>query len=582
MFMPINTLTKPAPKLEPRTQTKPTPAVSKNLLKIIPLGGLGEYGKNMMVIEYGSDILVVDCGIMFPGEEMLGIDFVIPDIRYLEGKQNQIRGILITHGHEDHIGALPYLWPKLKAPIYTTKLTAGLIEVKMREFSLGQTRINIIRAGDKIKMGVFEVEFFGINHSIPDNVGLAITTPAGLIVHTSDFKIDYTPVNDQPLDLSKLAEFGKKGVLVLMSDSTNSEVPGYTVSEKVVGETIDQIIANASGRVIIACFASLINRIQQVLNAAKRHNRKVAIAGRSLLNNIEITSKLGYLKIPRDLIVDVRKIHHSPDDQQVLLVTGSQGEERSALVLMAGGEHRQIKLRAGDTVAISASMIPGNERSVYDTIDNLYRQGVQVIHGRQADILNIHTSGHASIEELKMILELTRPKYFIPIHGAYHHLINHAKIACDLGIAPKNIFVIENGQKIEVTHQGVQIAKGRVPSGYILVDGLGVGDVGNIVLRDRQAMAKEGILVAIMTVDARTGKLITSPDIISRGFIYMREREDLVHRTRDQIKNLLARYNEQHRGNWELIKTLVREELGQFLYNETERRPLILPVVIEV
>jgi len=570
----------PIVKTMPKTEEIKTQNQQK--LRIIPLGGLGEIGKNISILEYGSDIIIIDCGVMFPQEEMLGVDFVIPDIRYLEDKLDKIRGIIITHGHEDHIGALSYLLPKLKAPVWATKLTAGLIEVKMREFNIGKTQINIIRSGDQIKLGVFKIEFFRVNHSIPDCVGLAIDTPLGLVVHTADFKFDHTPIGEPPCDLSKLVEFKKRGVLLLLSDSTNAEIPGYTVSEKEVGKSIEQLIIQSHGRVIIALFASLINRIQQVFDAAEKNRKKVAVIGRSLVDNIDIAIKLGYLHISRDLIVDSRRIHQYPEDQQILLVTGSQGEERSALTLMAGGEHRQIKIKPGDKVIISASMIPGNERSIYNNIDNLLRKGAQVIYGKQSDVLNIHVSGHASQEELKMMLELIKPKYFMPIHGEFRHLIAHAKIACGVGIGSKDIFVVENGQILEIGSDFAQILKARVPAGYVLVDGLGVGDVGNIVLRDRQAMAEEGILVAIMTVDAKTGKLLSSPDIISRGFIYMREREDLVQQIRSEVKKLLSKYNEQHRANWALIKTLIREDLGQFIYNETERRPMILPVIIEL
>lgn len=558
------------------------PSEKQKQLKIIPLGGLGEIGKNMMIYEYGSDIIVVDCGIMFPQEEMLGIDFVIPDIRYLEENKKRIKAIIITHGHEDHIGALSYLWPRLNAPIYCTKLTAGLIEVKMREFQIAKSNINLIKSGDKIQLGDFRVEFFRVNHSIPDCVGLAIDTPLGLVVHTADFKFDHTPINEPPTDISLLADFKKRGVLLLISDSTNAEIPGYTISEREVGQSIDQLISQTQGRAIITLFASLLNRIQQVFDAADKHNKKVAIVGRSLIKNTEIATKLGYLRVPKDLIVDPHKINNLPDNQQILLATGSQGEERSALTLISNGEHRQIKIRAGDTVIISASMIPGNERSIYNTINNLFRKGAQVIYGGQSDVLNIHVSGHASQEELKMMLELLKPKYFMPMHGEYRHLITHAKIACSMGVDTKNVFVAENGQILEINENSAQILKKRVPAGYVFVDGLGVGDVGNIVLRDRRAMAKDGVLMAIMTIDAQTGKLLSSPDIISRGFIYMREREDLVHKIRTEAKNLLAKYNEHHRADWALIKTLIREDLGRFIYNETERRPMILPVIIEL
>jgi len=569
------------------TKPKPLPKLSASSsgkgLKIIPLGGLGEIGKNMLILEYGNDIIVIDCGIMFPPEEMLGIDFVIPDIRYLEERKEKLKGIIITHGHEDHIGALPYLWKKLNVPIWTTKLTAGLIEVKMEEFNISGLPINLIKPGDKIKLGVFEIEFFRVNHSIPDCVGLVIDTPEGLVVHTGDFKFDHSPANPkEKTDIGFLANLAKRKVLLLLSDSTNAEVPGYTPSETEVAEALDNIIGSAPGRVIITSFASLINRIQQVINAAVKHHRKVAISGRTMIDNINIALKLGYLSVPKDVLIDIRDVKKYGDDELIILVTGSQGEERSALVLMAGGEHKAVKIKPGDTVIISSSMIPGNERSIYNTIDNLYRLGAEVIYSRNSGLLNIHVSGHAAQEELKMMIELVKPKYFIPIHGEYHHLYNHAKIAVQTGLDSSKVFVIENGQQVLFSQGRGQILPSRVPAGYVLVDGSGVGDVGNIVLRDRQAMAKEGILVAIMTVDAKSGKLLTSPDIISRGFIYMREREDLVEMTRQKIKELLSHYSYQHPANWPLIKTLIRKDLGEFLYRHTKRKPMVIPVIIEV
>jgi ribonuclease J len=547
--------------------------------KIIPIGGFGEYGKNMAAYEYKDKILLIDCGIMFPEEEMLGIDFVIPDTRFLEDNKDKIVGMVFTHGHEDHIGGVPYIWPKIKCPMYATNLTSGLIEVKIKEFNITDAKITLFKAGDILKIGPFEVEAFHVTHSIPDSVGLAIKTDEGLIIHATDYKFDYTPISGQKMDVGKLALLGEKGVLALLSDSTNIDVPGYTISESAIIETFDQIFKNSPGRIIVSSFASLINRIQLVMNVAYKYHRKVAISGRSMENNIQIAKDLGYLKIPEGIIVDNRKIGHFLDTELVILCTGSQGEEYSALVRMASGEHRQIKIKKGDTVIISASAIPGNEGSIHGVIDNLSRLGANVIYGKKVDI---HVSGHASAEELKLMIALTKPKYFIPIHGVYRALVSHAKLAQRMGIPYDNTLVVENGNIIEFYQGKGAISNSRVPSGYVLVDGLGVGDVGNIVLRDRQAMAKDGIFVAILTVDHRTGQIVTSPDIISRGFVYMRAAEDLIHGARAEIKKMFAHHNQKFPLNWEYIKKAIREEMGEFLYLKTQRRPMVIPVIIEV
>ncbi len=568
---------------KPKASIKKMDQISRNALRIIPLGGLGEYGKNLMVIEYNQDIIIIDAGMMFPNEEMLGIDFVIPDIRYLEERKDKIRGIIITHAHEDHIGALPYILQKINPPIWTTKLAAGMIEVKMEEHRNTKTDIRLIKDKDKIRLGVFGIEFIKVNHSIPDCVALAISTPEGMIMHFTDFKFDFTPTNEEPIDLQRIAEFGvKNNILLLMSDSTNAEVPGYTASEKLVGETLDRIIADSKGRVIVTSFASLMNRIQHVFNSAVKHNRKVALSGRSMLKNVEIARKLGYLHIPQNTLISIKEVKKIPDEKVIILATGSQGEERAALSLMAVGKHYDIEIQAGDTIIISASLIPGNERNIYNTIDNLYKLGAEVFYGKSSDILNIHTSGHASQEELKMLINLIKPQYFIPIHGEYRQLFAHAQLAKNLGIEPNNIFIIENGQQVEFRAGGGKIAKGRVPAGYVLVDGLGVGDVGNIVLRDRQAMAKDGILVAIITVDSKTKQILSSPDIISRGFIYMREREDLVNQIREITKKFIQKNSDRNRADWSIIKNMLREELSEFLYHKTMRRPMVIPVVIEL
>ncbi len=548
-------------------------------LKLIPLGGLGEIGKNMFAYEQGDDIIVVDCGIMFPEEEMLGVDFVIPDIKYLVERKHKIKGIIFTHGHEDHIGGTPYLWPKLGAPMYATQLTAGLIKVKLDEFNIANPPITVVNAGEKIQLGVFNIEFVQMAHSIPDEVALYITTENAKIFHVTDWKIDHTPIFRQKTDLTRIAEIGAAGLTALLSDSTNAEQPGYTLSERVVTDAFDEIFSQAEGRVIVAMFASLINRMQQVIDMCVKHKRKLAVSGRSLENNINMALQLGYLKMPDNLLIDIHKLATIPDNEVAILATGSQGEEYSALVRMAGGEHRQIKIKKGDTVVISASPIPGNEPSIYETIDNLFKQGANVIYGKSFDI---HVSGHAAQEELKLMIALSKPEYFVPIHGEYHHLKRHGQLARKMGVKDDNIFVIENGHVVEFDKGKAKVLDTRVQAGYVLVDGSGVGDVGNIVLRDRQAMAKDGIFVIILTVERQTGKLVTSPDIISRGFIYMREREDLVFESRQEVKRIFSRHNEKYPLQWDMIKRLVRDDLAEFLYGKTERRPMVIPVIIEV
>lgn len=547
-------------------------------LKIIPLGGNGEIGKNMTVYEYDGQIILIDCGIMFPKEEMLGVDFVIPDIRYLEGKQDKILAMIFTHGHEDHIGAIPYLWPKIKAPIYATKLTAGFIESKMNEFGL-KPPIRVVKAGDKLKLGVFNLEFIPFSHTFLDDVGLAIHTPVGLIMHISDFKIDPNKYESQKV-LEKLSEFARRGIKLLLLESTNVEVKSDRVAESVVHETISSIVQRAKGRLIVTSFASSLDRIQGVLNAAYRTHRLVAISGRSMERTINIAMNLGYLKVPKNILVDIRKTTNIADSRLVILCTGSQGEEYSALVRMASGEHKQIKIKKGDTVVISAGAIPGNERTIADTVNNLFRLGADVYYGSERE--RIHSSGHAKREELKLVIATLKPQYFVPIHGEYRHLVLHTRLAQELGLPTERTFVIEDGQVVEVRREGAQVAHEKVNAAYVLVDGLGVGDVGNIVLRDRQAMAKDGIFVVILTVDHKTGQIITSPDIISRGFVYMRAAEDLIHKARAEVKKMFARHSQQYPANWEYIKKVLRDEMGEFLYQQTQRRPMVIPVIIEV
>lgn len=571
----------PMESMNGEKDAKEYPKVEEGRLRLIPLGGLGEIGKNMMVLEYGDDILIIDSGIMFPKQDMLGVDFVIPNTKYLEDNKHRIQAIIITHGHEDHIGAIPYILSRIgDPPLYATKLTKGLIETKMKEFNTKRPNISIIKPGDKIKLGPFEVEPFRVNHSIPDGVGFAIRTPVGLIVHSGDFKFDHTPVDKEVTDFGSLAGFAKEGVLVLLSDSTNVEIPGYTMSEKTVGETVDRIFERAKGRVIISSFASLINRVQQSINSAIKYKRRVLIAGRSMVNNVETSTRLGYLRVPQGVLVEPKESKNIRDEELVVICTGSQGEAYSALVRMASGDHREVVIKPGDTIVVSASPIPGNETAISATINNLFRLGADVIYGRQVDI---HVSGHAAQEELKTMIDIVSPKYLIPVHGEDRHLILHCRLAQEIGMSPSNTLALENGIAVEFDKEGnYQILKDRVEAGYVLIDGLGVGDVGNIVLRDRQAMSRDGIFVIICTVDNKTGKLITSPDLISRGFIYMRAHEDLVHKTRAEVRRLMSKYNDQHRADYSEIKMKLRDDIGQYLYRHTQRRPMVIPVIIEI
>lgn len=552
----------------------------QNKLLIIPLGGMGEIGKNMTVIQYGKEILLIDSGLMFPEEEMLGIDIVIPDITYLIENKEYIKGILITHGHEDHIGALPYVLQQINAPLYGTKLTLGLVEGKLRETKLKKSNIsmNVIKPPTTVKIGSFTVDFISVNHSIPDAVGLAIHTPVGIICHTGDFKLDQTPVNGEKADLHKFAELGSKGVLVLMSDSTNAEREGYTMSEKVVGSTIEDIFRTSEDRIIVATFASNIHRIQQIFDAAYKNDRKVAVIGRSMVNVVNTALELGYLTVAKSLLMDLDELNRLPKEKVVIITTGSQGEPMSALTRMAMSEHKKVEIMPGDTVLISASPIPGNEKFVARTIDHLFRQGANVIYEA---ISGVHVSGHASQEELKLMLNLVRPKFFIPIHGEYRHLIHHAQLAAEVGIPPENILIAENGRVLEFTKDSGKIS-GRVTAGKVLVDGLGVGDVGNIVLRDRRQLSQDGILIVVVTIDKETTEVIAGPDIISRGFVYVRESEELMEQAREKVKQALRKCIEEDISEWSTIKSQVREHLGKFLFEQTRRRPMILPIIMEV
>jgi ribonuclease J len=565
------------------TQPQPVRTDNKNVLKVIPLGGIEEVGENMTIMEYGDDILVIDMGLGFPDETMPGIDYIIPNTKYLEENKKRIKGVIITHGHLDHIGAIPYILPKIgDPPIYTMKLTGELIKKRLEEFHLlGRSQIHELNKDDVLTLGNFRIRFFRINHNIPDGVGLAINTPAGLLVYATDWKFDHTPVDGRPTEFDKLAKFGGEGVALLMSDSTNAEKPGYSMSEKTLGDTIDRIMQDAKGRVIFATFSTLISRVQQVIDAAHKTNRKIVVTGRSLVNNVEICLATNYLKMPaKNMIIKMEQAKKLPDNQVVILTTGSQGEEASALARIARSEHKTIEIKKGDTCVVSASPIPGNERAVSSILSNLARLGAKVLYQK---ILDIHTSGHAYQEDLKLMISLTKPTFFMPIHGEHHMLLAHADLAKGVGVPDPNIFTLDNGQMLELSHAGVKVLEAKIPTGYVFVDGLGVGDVGEVVLRDRQVMSKDGMFVIIMLIDKRTGKLTTQPDIISRGFIYMKGSEDLLKEVKHEVRKVVeSKSKVAKEPNWSFIRSEVRDSVGEFLFQRTERRPMILPVVIEV
>lgn len=548
-------------------------------VSLIPLGGLGEIGKNMMVVRYGENILVIDSGLMFPEEDLLGIDIVIPEITYLLENKSIVRGIVLTHGHEDHIGALPYVLKQLNVPVYGTKLTLGILGGKLREqHMLDSVKLNCVVPRDIVSIGPFKVEFIRVSHSIPGAVALAIETPVGVIVHTGDFKIDPTPVDGEVTDFYRFAQRGEKGVLALLSDSTNVEKPGYTMSERVVGQTFADTFRKARERIIVATFASNVHRLQQAITMASRYDRKVAVVGRSMVNVVNIASELGYLQIPDGLLVELDEASRLPRNQLVYLTTGSQGEPMSALTRMANGDHRQVEILTGDTIIISANPIPGNEKLVSKVIDQLFKLGANVIYEA---ISGIHVSGHPSQEELKLMINLVKPKYFMPVHGEYRMLIKHAQLAQDMGIPEANIFVGENGQVLELSKRGGRFA-GRVSSGRILVDGLGVGDVGNIVLRDRRQLSQDGILIIVVTISRETGLIISGPDIVSRGFVYVRESEHLMDQAKEKVKSALDKCNSRKISEWASIKSQIRDDLSKFLFEKTRRRPMILPIIMEI
>jgi ribonuclease J len=550
--------------------------VTKDKLRIIPLGGLGEIGKNMMVLELPQDMIIVDAGLMFPEEDMLGVDLVIPDITYVRERKKKLRAIIITHGHEDHTGALPYVLRDLQAPIYCTRLTRGLISVKLKEHKLlKQADLRAVTPGEKIRLGAFQVEFVRVTHSIPDSCGLAIRTPVGTVIHSGDFKLDHTPVMGEPTDLPRWAELGNEGVLLLLSDSTYAETPGYTPSEQVVGESLDRIMATAAGRVIVATFASLISRVQQVIDAAHHHGRRVFITGRSMVDNVQMALELGYLSAPENVLAPIDQLSRTRPQKVVIISTGSQGEPTSALVRMASRDHRHIQIAPGDTVVMSASPIPGNEMLINRTIDNLSRLGAQVLYTRIADV---HVRGHAAQEELKMLLSLVNPRFFVPIHGEYRHLMTHAHLAQAMGLAPENTFVLEDGDILELDGKGGRVV-GRVPADHVYVDGLAVG-VNQVVLRDRRRLGSDGVIAVIVTVDKHSGRPVGEPDVVAKGFMDTDEAEEILDKARKHVTRALK--GADHHSDWAEVNARVRDALAQYLYQETRRRPMILPLTVEV
>ncbi len=545
---------------------------------VIPLGGVGEIGKNMMIVKVDDEMLIIDSGIKFPEDDLYGVDVVIPDISYVLKNKEKIKGIVLTHGHEDHIGGIPYLLKKLNVPIYGTKLTLGLLRGKLKEHNLlRDSYLRHVYPGHSVELGSFKVDFIRVNHSIADACALAVHTPDGALVYASDFKFDQTPIDGQMADIHKLAELGDEGVLALFSDSTNVEREGYTLSEMEVKKTIDETFVDADQKIILASFASNINRIQQVFDAALKHGRKVAVSGRSMVNNVEIASDLGYLDIPEGTIIDINEVSNYPSDKVVLLMTGSQGEPMAALTRIARGDHYQIKIQEGDTVMLSATAIPGNVKAVGSTINKLFKRGANVIYEA---VSGVHVSGHASQEELKLMLNLTKPKYFIPVHGEYRHLHLHSKLAQSVGVPEENIFIANIGDRIVLDPDQAYV-DGSVESGRVLVDGLGVGDVGNVVLRDRRLLSENGILMVVVTIN-KQGKVVSGPDIISRGFVYIRESGKLINDATGKVEKALKECEEKNITEWSVLKSKIKNALDSFLYNKTKRRPMILPIIMEV
>ena len=552
----------------------------KSKLKIIPLGGLHEVGKNITVFEYEDEIIVVDCGLSFPEDDMLGIDLVIPDISYLVKNQEKIKGMIITHGHEDHIGSIPYFLKQINVPIYAPRLAVGLIKNKLEEHKLlRSTKLVEVVQGQTISLGkYFNVEFIRSTHSIPDSVMLAITTPVGTILHTGDFKMDYTPIDGKMMDLGRIAELGNQGILALMSDSTNAERKGFTMSESSVGEVFDKLFIHCTKRIVVATFASNVHRVQQIVNAAVKYGRKIAVCGRSMINMITTARELGYIDCPEDLFIDIDMIGTYNDEQLVIITTGSQGETMSALTRMAAGEHKKVKITPNDLVIISANPIPGNEKFVSKVIDDLMQIGAEVVYSALADV---HVSGHACQEEQKLMIALTKPKYFIPVHGEYRQLMAHAETAASMGIQPKNILLMSNGRILEIDQDEAKF-NGTVQSGRVLVDGLGVGDVGNVVLRDRQHLSQDGLIIIVLTMDSNTGEVVAGPDVISRGFVYVKESETLMDDVKSVVRHEIKKCEEKEIRDWSTIKSTVRENLKDYIFTKTKRNPMIIPIIMEI
>lgn len=552
----------------------------KSRLKIIPLGGLHEVGKNITVFQYDNEMIVVDCGLSFPEDDMLGVDLVIPDITYIIKNQEKLKGMVITHGHEDHIGSVPYFLKQVNTPIYGTRLTLGLIKNKLEEHRLvDSTKLNEVNPGETIKLGKhFKVEFIQSSHSIPDSVMLAIHTPVGTVLHTGDFKVDYTPMDGKIMDFGRLAELGNKGVLALMSDSTNAERKGFTMSESTVGEVFEKLFTNCTKRIVVATFASNVHRVQQIVNCAVKYGRKIAVCGRSMINMITTARELGYIECPDNLFIDIDMINNYTDDQLLIITTGSQGETMSALTRMASGTHRKVKITPNDLVIISANPIPGNEKNVSKVIDSLMQIGVEVVYSALEDV---HVSGHACQEEQKLILALTKPKYFIPVHGEYRHLIAHSETAKLMGVPKENIFKLENGKILEMDKNSAEFT-GMVQSGIILVDGLGIGDVGNVVLRDRQHLSQDGLIIVVLTMNGGSGEVIAGPDVISRGFVYVRESENVMDEIKAVVRHEVHKCEEQGIRDWATIKNSIRENLREYIFSKTKRNPMIIPIVMEI
>ena len=553
--------------------------VKKEKLKIIPLGGILEIGKNITVFEYKDDIVIVDCGLGFPEDDMLGIDLVIPDITYLEKNKDKIRGLVITHGHEDHIGGIPYLLKQINVPIYATRLTAGLIENKLEEHKLlRSTKMKVVTPGQTITLGSMKVEFLRITHSIPDSCALAIHTPVGTVVETGDFKIDYTPIDGETIDFGRLAALGNKGVLALLSDSTNAERKGYTMSESTVGKVLDEIFVNCTKRIVVATFASNVHRIQQIINSAAMNGRKIAVCGRSMINVIETSRKLGYIDVPDKVFIDIDQIKSYPDEELTIITTGSQGETMSALTRMASGEHKKVSITPNDLIIISANPIPGNEKFVSKVVDDLMKLGAEVIYNA---LQEVHVSGHACQEEQKLMLSLIRPKYFIPVHGEYRQLMAHAETARKMGIPSENIFITGNGKVLELNEREAKFT-GNVTAGNIMVDGLGVGDVGNIVLKDRQKLSQDGLIIVVITMDSASGTVIAGPDVITRGFVYVKESENLIEEIKKILRQELEKCEEKNITDWATIKAILKDKLHDYIYKKTKRDPMLLPIIMEV